>query len=266
VVYNQRQVGKVSDLALGFGGGIGAYASMAKTYGVDLETLPPHVLPNATQDELNGQYGAYALANRYIKMNPGVMSFDAAVACDVIKRKWRADHPNIVASWKAYENAARSAVENPGEIFKAGRVKYMVNENFLKCLLPSGRIMHYYSPKISGHPTDWDEESTSISYLGLKVDKDSGKTTRQWTKLFTYGGKLCENIVQAFCRDLLAYAMLRIDPHFPIVFHVHDEAVAEVPEGTGNLDRFNELLTILPPWAAGMPIRAEGWVGKRYRK
>jgi DNA polymerase len=260
----ERQVGKVSDLAMGYGGGIGAFVSMAKTYNLDLETLPPFVLPSATSDELDGRYGAKTLSKMYISKNPDTISLDAAIACDVIKRRWRIAHPATVASWKGYENAAKSALTNTGVLYSYGRVKYICNEGFLKCLVPSGRLMHYYNPSILTKATDWDEESKSISYWGLKVTE--GKTTRQWTVIYSYGGKLCENIVQAFSRDILAYNMLRINPLFPIVLHVHDEACSEVPCGAGDLNLYNQMISTIPPWAAGMPIKAEGWVGKRYRK
>jgi DNA polymerase len=262
----ERQIGKVQILALGFGGGIGAFANMAINYGIDLESLPAYVMPYATPDELEGQYGAKALAKTYISQHPEGMSFEAAVACDVIKRKWRAAHPAIVQFWRDLEDAAYAAVQNPGQIFSAGRIRYCVHGKFLKCQMPSGRLMHYYMPRIQPVRTSWGEDKKSITYMGLKVV--DGKTTRQWVRLHTYGGKLCENVVQGFCRDLLACGMLRVEKElgYPIVLHVHDEAAAELPDGAIDLKEFETTLSKLPDWAYGMPLKAKGWVGRRYRK
>lgn len=275
VTKDQRQVGKVSDLALGYGGGIGAYVSMARGYRIDLETLPDFVLPHATEGELKK---AQKMAKMFLKRGGSKMSLDAAMACDVIKQKWRQSHPAIERFWRGLENAAKRALESPGQIFSYRNIRFGVNGGFLKCLIPSGRVLHYFNPSLekereedAPHPEPCMCEvcvgwKSKITYWGMKVV--DGKTTRQWTQLSTYGGKLVENVVQAFCRDILAEAMLRLEAtgRYPLVLHVHDEAVAEVPEGTGSLEEFNKIMEIVPPWAAGMPIESDGWVGCRYRK
>lgn len=262
---DQRQIGKVSELALGYGGGIGAYASMAKGYRIDLEQLPALILPTATQEELIGPYGAKALATIYLKKNFGAMSFEAAVACDIIKRRWRGDRPKVTQFWKELETCAVLAIQNSGEVFKYGRIMYVVHNEFLKCQLPSGRVLHYYKPRLQeGVDIDFGEK-TSVSYMGMRIVE--GKTTRQWVRLPTFGGKLAENVIQAFCRDILVSAMLRLDAaSYKLVLHVHDEAMAEMDEGTGDLVEYNRIMEVVPPYATGMPIKAEGWVGKRYRK
>lgn len=265
VTKDQRQVGKVSDLALGYGGGIGAYAALAAGYGIDLETLPDFILPYATPEELDGPWGATALAKMYVTKNPGGMSHEAAIACDVIKRKWRAAHPNTVQFWKGLEEAARLAIQNPGEIFGYRDLKYRVDNGFLKCRMPSGRLMRYFNPRLSLETTSWGEDRSTITFEGMKVV--DGATTRQWARLATYSGKICENVVQGFCRDLLAAAMLRLDAAgYEQVLHVHDESGAEQELGQGGLERFERIMSEVPPWAKGMPITAKGWVGKRYRK
>ena len=76
-----------------------------------------------------------------------------------------------------------------------------------------------------------------------------------------------ENLISAIARDLLAEAMLRLEQAgFRIVFHCHDELVAEVPEGAADLAEFTRLMTTLPEWAEGLPLAAKAWSGRRYTK
>jgi len=263
---SEYQIGKVQILALGYQGGIGAFSAMTTTYGIDLETLPPLVLQHATEEELIGPYGAKALAASYVKKNPDSMSFDAAVSCDVIKRKWRAKNARVVASWKGLELAAFDAVAYPGQAFAYNKVKYRTwrdpnRNNYLLCQLPSGRLLFYFDPQIRNVKTSWDERKESVTCYSV----DS--VTKQWFRRPVYGGLLCENITQALCRDIMTHAQLKVEAAgYPVVLHVYDELVAEVPEGFGSLEEFSRLMEIAPTWAAGMPIKAEGWRGKRYRK
>jgi DNA polymerase len=84
-----------------------------------------------------------------------------------------------------------------------------------------------------------------------------------------YGGKIVENVIQAMCRDLLADAMVRCErAGLPIVLHVHDELVCEAPgAGRDAYAALHEIMTTLPEWAEGFPIKADGYGGaRRYRK
>ena len=262
---HQRQTGKCSELALGYGGGIGAYASMASNYRVDLDTLPEHVFPVATPGELEK---AREMADAYLKLKPGSMTHEAAAACDIIKQKWRASRQEIVAFWYALERAAKAAIQSPGTVFQAGhlsRIAFAVKDRWLLCRLPSGRCLFYTDPTVERrtHVTETGYERIRESIRYWTVDG----YTRKWQRAYAYGGKLCENVVQAVARDLLAEALQRVEcAGYPTVLHVHDELVAERPIGTGNLEEFNELVSTLPPWAEGLPLTADGWQGIHYRK
>lgn len=99
-----------------------------------------------------------------------------------------------------------------------------------------------------------------LTYEGIGENK-------KWSRIETYGPKLTENVVQGTARDLLAYAMLRLDgAGYPVVMHIHDEAVAEVPEGTGSVADMTTLMSQGPEWAAGLPLRADGYECYFYKK
>ena len=73
--------------------------------------------------------------------------------------------------------------------------------------------------------------------------------------------------MQGTARDLLAEAMLRVEKSgYPIVMHCHDEIIAEVPEGKGSVDEMCEIMAVQPEWAAGLPLRADGYQCPFYQK
>jgi DNA polymerase len=265
----KRTVGKPTELGLGYGGGIGAFSSMAEVYGIDLETLPAIVFPLASDresefaDRMAKTYLTTCENNAKKKGEPYIppMSHEAAMACDIIKQKWRADRPATVEHWKRMEYAAAKAVQNPGRVFTAGRSRFCVKGGYLKMLLASGRMLYYYNPRMSQKKTSWGEKKWCVTYMGLDH-------TARWVRQHTYGGKLVENETQALARDILAHAMPKLEAAgYPIVLHVHDEAVAEVVKARGTVEEFEAIMAELPPWAEGFPLKASGgWRGLRFRK
>ena len=178
-----------------------------------------------------------------------------------IVRPWRDAHPATTAFWRGLEEACMSAVRDPGRGYYCRAIGFRVQDNFLVCRLPSGRLLYYYDPKVIPTKTSWGDIKECVTYMTV----DS--MTKKWVRTNTYGGKLAENVTQAICRDLMAEAMLRIEEAgYPIVLTVHDELVCEVPEGFGSVEEFCEIMCKVPAWAKGFPIKAEGWRGKRYRK
>ena len=92
-------------------------------------------------------------------------------------------------------------------------------------------------------------------------------TSKKWERLETFGGKLVENIVQAIARDLLAYALINTaNAGYDIVFHVHDEIIAEMEVGKGSVDEMCMLMSKAPDWADGLPLDADGYECEYYRK
>ena len=176
-------------------------------------------------------------------------------------KTYRETYPEVVRLWYAQERAAINAVRNPGKLIKEGAVMWKVQKGFLYCRLPSGRCLAYPEPKIQIIKTKWDTEKESLTFMA-----EVGQS-RTWMREHTYGGKIVENIVQATARDLMVNGMFNAEKAgYKIVMTVHDEVIAEVPEGFGSVEEFENLLASPPDWAKDYPIKAEGWRGKRYRK
>lgn len=181
-------------------------------------------------------------------------------------RKWRRDNPNIVKFWYGLEDAARSAIQFPGRQFKYRDISYQMSGDVLFCKAFDGRTLQYHNPKLTPGVTPWGREVLKISYMGWNSNSQKGPVG--WMEMDTYGGKLVENVVQWVSRCILSHAMINLDAAgYQIVLHVHDEPVAEVPEGFGSIEEFERIMIDLPPWAKDWPVRASGgWRGKRYRK
>ena len=219
ITKDERQIGKVAILALGYQGHVGAWTQMAANYGV-------HLPEEQTK---------------------------------LIISTWREDNANIVQLWYHTEKIVKAVIRSRKDMMFRGII-WRMRGDFLQCVLPSGSIMHYYKPLISKHKTPWGQEKDMISYMGVNSQ------TKKWMRIRTYGGKLVENVVQSVARDLLADAMFRVDAAgYNIVMHVHDEIVCEEDEGTP-FEPFNKLIAVVPDWAEGLPMKAAGWIGKRYRK
>ena len=170
-----------------------------------------------------------------------------------IVTQWRLASPTIPRFWRDTENAAKNALENRGRTFTIPcGVKYLRDADALRCRLPSGRILSYWDARL--------DRDGSICFMG------QNQTTRKWEKTETWGGKLVENIVQAYARDCLAVALLRLDEAgYKITFHVHDEIIAEAPEGS----RWQDMAEIMGrpiEWAPGLLLRGDGYDTKFYMK
>lgn len=175
--------------------------------------------------------------------------------------KWRDSRPVTVRFWYSLEKACTRAVEEPGSVWTCGKIRFKVSDGFLKMRLPSGRVLWYANPRIALKEMSWGEQKAVVAFDGV----DS--KTRKWGQQYLYGGLLAENATQATARDLLVNGMFAVEAAgYPIVLHVHDELVAEVPEGFGSVGEFERLMCRLPDWGKDIPVKAEGWRGKRYKK
>lgn len=258
----ERQAyGKVPELALGFQGGVMAFNSMAAIYRVNMADAYEPLLASTDTKTWERAEKRYAECLERQDTGTDVMTREAWIASEVTKGLWRAKHPATQALWRGLEEAAFDAVLHPGATFSFRGIDYVVGRGFLWCKLPSGRVLAYGGPKISERETPWGERKSVVTVLGV----DS--VTRRWSRYALYGGLATENCVQAIARDLIRDGMLAADAAgYPIVLTVHDEAVADAPDGFGSLAEFERLLCSKGPWADGLPVVAEGYEAQRYRK
>ena len=180
---------------------------------------------------------------------------------DIVSR-WRESNRRIVDLWYSLESAAVSVIESgsPAGVRNLILMREIDPANgldYLTITLPSKRKLYYAHPSLTTN--EWNKPS--ILYYG------SNQTTKQWSQLETYGGKLVENVVQAIARDCLAVAIEHLEAAgFPVVFHVHDEVVIDIPEDKANLDEVVRLMTPPIPWAPDLPLNADGWIGDFFKK
>ena len=168
---------------------------------------------------------------------------------------WRAANPNIVAFWNAMDRAARKVIRSKTSA-RVGKVTLYWQDDKMLMRLPSGRNLCYQSPHFTMNRFGSDA-------IGYYAPNAAGQMVEQET----FGGKLAENATQAIARDILSHAMLNLDAAgYPIVFHVHDEAVMEMPIGKGSMEDACAVMGQPPVWASDLPLRADGYECAYYRK
>ena len=209
----ERFIGKTASLALGYQGGKGAFVGMALNFGVNIDPKE----------------------------------------AERIKNDWRRRNRRIVKFWYSMERAAIQVVRHGGRKLVHKKIAFEMNGDYLNMILPSGRRLWYYKPKV---------KEGKLSYMGS--DSVRGIV---WGRVYTYGGRLAENATQATSRCLFDGAMRNLNAEkYNIVIHVHDELVAENKPSFGSLSRMKEIMLAAPSWAKGLPIDADGFECDRYYK
>lgn len=249
----RQSVGKTSELACGFEGGVGAFITFATAFGIDLDELAEKARPALHPNTLGEARAVLDWTKKKRRTTYG-LSDETWIVIEAIKRTWRKSHPAICQFWKDLDEAARAAIDTAGREFPAGKVRFIRNGAWLRCILPSGRSLCYPSPKIT--------EKGEISYMGVH------QFSRQWTRIKTYGGKLAENCTQAVARDILAHGLMAAEAAgYNPVLHVHDEIITEPPdEPEFTREGLSKLMSTNPAWADGLPLAASGFTATRYRK
>jgi len=187
----------------------------------------------------------------------GDLVIEKSLAERVIKA-YRSKYYAVCRFWWDQEAAAIEAVRTK-RVVKKGMITWGVTQGFLFCKLPSGRVLAYFRPRLQNVLTPWGEDKIALTYRTINAK------TKKWERVSTYGGKIAENITQAVARDLIAFALLKAEDYgYEVLLSIHDEILAE-STGAGKLC-FQAIMESLPPWAEGLPIKAEIWSGTRYMK
>ncbi len=232
-------------------------ASAAMMFSVDIEDVT-----KGSEYRQKGKIAELALGYQgaegaMSKMGAEDMGLKSKEVRSIVKL-WRRKNPKIVKFWEIVETAAKRAVKTRIPVEVKG-LTFDCDGKALVIKLPSGRELFYQEPTFTLNKFG----SESIKYMGVE------STTKKWTWIDTYGGKLTENIVQAISRDLLVYSMQNLEKAgFSIVMHVHDEAVAECFDQVADesLKRMCDIMGRAPKWAKDLPLNAEGFVSKFYKK
>ena len=207
-----RQKGKIAELALGYGGSVGAMKSM----------------------------GALEMGLAEDELKPIVNS-------------WRSANKAITKFWWNTDAAVRRCIQTKAPVALPHGMRLRRQGPLLRLMLPNGREISYVKPRI--------DEDDNITYEGT-IQSSGG-----WGRIESYGPKFVENIVQATARDCLAEAMFRLEAAgFPVVFHVHDEVICEVPIGVSSAKELGDLMGQAISWAPGLPLKADAYECEYYRK
>lgn len=242
-----------------------------------------------------GQWGT----NRYgDRIKTGLWGYAENMGVDMSQelsnesvRAFRAEYQRVVHAWYEYEDAVLRCLkgQGPQEMSSNGpldpvygcqlggrahhhliwcdRRRRRDGQYILRIHLPSGRCLHYVNAQIVTREMPGRDGTTyekkAMAYEGID------QVTKQWELIYTHGGKLIENVVQAISRDILAEGMLKsAEAGMQIVLHVHDE-IATLSKDTSESPGLPELRAIMsatPLWCPGLPLDADGYQGSYYRK
>lgn len=266
----KRQIGKVQELMLGFQGGVGAF------FGPTVKMSPYDVSEPVRQATTSEQWERTAIQYGMPDTNRWDLPMKEWTALKIMVDNWRAANPRIVQNWWDLQDAAIQAVAAPGTIVPicGGRCSYYSDGKTLWCVLPSGRMLAYNSPrievtkqlKVASNGDVYEKIKYTVWFWGVDP------ITKQWTERNLYGGLQCENIVQAISRDILRNAMFRVEAAgYPVILTVHDEIIAELlrvlcGEGGWNKDHFAQIMAQGETWTQGLPISVSAYEGHRWGK
>lgn len=229
-----RDLGKLLVLSCGFGAGPRRVRIIAQN--------PPYFIELSPEDAVRNVYG------------------------------WRSANHHIRSLWYDVDDLARMVIK--GRVsdrwtwtrskriaFRMATDERLAGAMLMK--LPSGRVIVYRNALVEELINDPD----GAADVEEVIRYDGFDWTKKWTRIRTWGGKLVENATQATARDLLADAILQLDDD-DLLTTIHDEIIAEPLQerADARLAEMKAVMAVPPPWALGLPLKAEGEVMTRYGK
>lgn len=185
---------------------------------------------------------------------------------------FRSTYPEVVSFWYNLKDAAFDVVRNGGSV-RVGKLVLHGQPSLLRIELPSGRSLHYFKPRIENLQREF---RTVLEDGMVKIEKKMVQTltymgvglNKQWQRIPTHAGKICENVTQAVARDVLAEGLKAADKAgFTIIGHVHDEIICEEAIGSPfTAEHLAEVMSRPLPWAVGLPLAAAGETSEVYKK
>lgn len=178
VTKQQRQIGKVLELAMGYSGGVNAFLNFANVMRVDLKALAQHTFKAIDSELLAQSQDAYTWFKAK-GMTDGIDQ-DVFIACEAIKRAWRGAHPATVKLWADLDNAFLSVLRGERDCVKVAHSTVFRKASYLCIRLPSGRSMCYPVARLAK-----PNEKASFCYWG------QFQASKNWGYIRTYSGKCC---------------------------------------------------------------------------
>ena len=225
---DERQIGKVCDLSLGFGGAVGAFMAMGRNYGVFVD--PQHA-----------QEIVYA---------------------------WRDANQWCVRFWHELWDAAMDAHSNPGQWFRAGRVHYLFHPTLMHgtliCMLPDGRWLVYPQfrhefKKVKDKRTGEEVEKWHTSFV-----KGFGSGS---ARVELWYGILAENITQASAASLLRTAIVRLQEILVMHTHDELIGEVRERDRKRMMNHMREVMLIRDDWLGDdFPLKVDMEYGPYYTK
>jgi hypothetical protein len=218
VTDDQRQShGKVPELSLGFGGGIGALLNMANTYNVYLSEETARQMVEA----------------------------------------WRIANPWARRFWDQIWEAIQSAMAQPGAVFKAGRVAYYFMREYLGgslfCVLPNGRLLTYPQAKFEWREVENKASGEVEQKWELTYRKGHGRPSLWYGKACE---NVVQATAGSLLRTKLVTLEDECGHWLTVVGHTHDDILCEVVETNADLAKATlaEIMTEAESWSAGLPL------------
>ncbi|ANO58029.1 putative DNA polymerase [Shewanella phage SFCi1] len=167
---SRKKVGKVAELASGYGGWTGAWCAFGADEFMDEAEIKKNVLAWRAESPEIVEFWGGQFRQTGPKLSDG--------------------HPEYFG----LEGAAIQAVLYPGQCFWANDISYGVHNDVLYCRLPSGRLLAYHQPRLVEVAGKWGKpNSYSLTFMGFNTNPKNGP--RGWVRMETYGGRLAENCI-----------------------------------------------------------------------